>query len=220
MGKAHATPQLLFGGTFNPVHNGHLVSAMAAREALGVDRVTLLPCYVPPHKTAPTIAAEHRLAMLQHVVQENNHLCIDTCELDAGESIFTVDTLAAKRELWGADASIIWLIGWDSLHNLSRWHRWQSLLTFANLAVVERPFAQSDDINSLPPAVRNWLQQHRVSAKQLTQQANGGVALLHTPRIELSSSDIRQRLGAQKSIQYMVPACVETYIRAHKLYTH
>lgn len=158
--------------------------------------------------------------MLQGVIEENNHLCIDTCEIDAGEPVYTVDTLAAKRELWGPDSSIIWLIGWDSLHNLPRWHRWQSLLRFANLAVVERPGAASDDINSLPAELRNWLQHHRVSPTQLTQQASGGIALLHTPRIELSSSDVRQRLGAQKSIQYMVPACVETYIRAHKLYTH
>lgn len=136
---------LLYGGTFNPVHNGHVSVLWQVQNALQADVVQVVPCHLPPHKQAPTAPNSHRLAMLTLALQELNaasgcqRFVLNTCELDRQGVSYTLHTLQAARQHWGADARLVWLLGMDSWQQLATWHRWQDLFPLTHFVVVERP---------------------------------------------------------------------------------
>ena len=129
----------LLGGTFNPVHNGHLRSAVEVRERLALDELRLVPSARPPHRAAPEVTAEQRLAMVQLALAGSDELQVDARELQRSSPSWTVDTLASLRAELGPQAVVFFILGWDAFCGLPGWHRWQELLELAHLVVLQRP---------------------------------------------------------------------------------
>ncbi len=128
-----------FGGTFDPVHCGHLQMALAAKKHLKLDEVRLLPCHQPPHRAAPQLTSQQRLLLLNLAVQEVDGLSIDDRELRRDKLSWTVDTLKDCRKEFGDELSITLLMGVDAYNGLQQWYEWQQLLKLSHIVVMQRP---------------------------------------------------------------------------------
>ena len=204
-----------FGGTFDPVHNGHLRMALELEQRLALDEMRLLPCHLPPHREAPARSSEDRLAMVRLAVADCPELQVDDRELRREAPSYSVETLREIRAEVGATVSLCWCIGMDSLANLETWYRWRDLLDYAHLVTVGRPGWH-------PPVhgeLGAWLQQNLVrESATLGRRAAGCVLLLESPMLEISATDIRSDLVAGRSVQFLVPDAVRHYIRDNHLY--
>jgi nicotinate-nucleotide adenylyltransferase len=191
----------VFGGTFNPVHYGHLRSALELVEQLSLEQLRLMPCAVPPHREAPLCSAEHRAAMVELAVRE-------------GPS-YTLDSLLELRAELGAERSLCLVMGCDALLNVRSWHRWQELLEYAHIVVLARPGWQLPGEGE----VANWLATNRLDDRRLlAQRAAGGIVLEELRPLDISSTEIRKYLKEGRSARYLLPEPVLEYIRQHKLY--
>ena len=205
----------VLGGTFDPVHFGHLRAAVELREALGLDEVRLLPCGSPPHREPPVASGADRLAMLEAAVAGEPGLAVDTRELERAGPSYMVDTLASLRTELGPARPLCLLLGTDAFAGLDRWHDWRRIPELAHLVVAQRPGAE------LPAAgpVAELLRERRVSEVQALRCAGAGkVYIVHVTRLEISASDIRRRLAAGRSVRYLLPDAVLERIRARGLY--
>ena len=193
----------VLGGTFDPVHNGHLHIANALRAALNLERVVWVPAGRPPHKTGQIVSSDRdRLAMLELALAGSATDEISTIDMERSGPSYTADTLEILAGQF-APARLFFLMGEDSLRDLPTWHDPERLLQAADLAVAARPGVDAD----LESVAR------RVPAVE------GRVHLIPTKEIAISSSQIRQRVSEHQSIQGLVPAAVDAYIRDHGLYT-
>jgi nicotinate-nucleotide adenylyltransferase len=183
---------------FDPVHNGHLIAAEAAREACGLSRVMFIPASDPPHKRYAGLApAGARAEMVRLAIQD--HPCFDLSPIElrrAGPS-YTADTLSELRQTLGEEVALFLIIGADNVTEIGAWHRPDRILSLATVVVVRRPGATPDRAD---PALRR------------------GMRFVETPLIEISSTDIRRRVREGRSIRYLVPREVENYIHEHGLY--
>ncbi|MBV1930433.1 MAG: nicotinate-nucleotide adenylyltransferase [Porticoccaceae bacterium] len=205
----------IFGGTFDPVHIGHLRSCVELREYLGLEQVHLLPNARPPHRQAPEVTAEHRLAMLNLAIAEEPGLVADDRELRRDGLSYTLDTLQALRQELGSDTSLSLCIGMDSLVNLASWHRWQELADFAHLVVVARPGWQTPESGP----VAEWLSNKLLGdAACLKAEPSGRVLVREMTLLPISSTQVRSDLAAGRSVRYLVPDPVLDYIHQHHLY--
>lgn len=190
---------LLFGGSFNPVHHGHLITALRAAEVVGAARVLLIPAAVSPHKRAAVPApAHHRLAMLQLAVAGVPGLAVSDIELTRPAPSYTIDTI---ESLGGAE--LIMLMGADQLPKFHTWHRVTDILQRVRVAVLRRPGAGADLPALLDPALQPYA---------------GRLIPLNTPLVDISATDIRQRVAAGRPIDFLVPPAVAAYIQQHGLY--
>ena len=191
-----------FGGTFDPIHVGHLIAATELRYALGLDRVLFLPAGDPPHKMDQRIApAPHRLAMLRLAVADEEAFDVSSLDLNGGGPSYTVDLLARLHAASGP-ASLVFLMGEDSLRDLPTWHQPGRIATLAEIGVARRPGVEVD-MTALMDAV---------------PEASQRVHLVPIPEIGISSRDIRQRIRAGAPITFQVPRPVEDYINRNGLY--
>lgn len=205
------------GGTFDPVHCGHVAVAHAVARRLGM-RVHLVPAHVPPHKRTGPSDAVHRLRMLELAVAGDRALAVDPRELGRDGPSYTVDTLAELRREVGGDAPIVWVIGADSLASLHRWHRWEALFEHAHVLAVGRPGHALDAQGSDAEAAA-FLAARLRPVTGLLATAAGHLALLRMepPRTE-SSTAIRAAVAAGRTIAGLVPPAVAAYIHRHQLY--
>mgnify|MGYP000863749801 FL=1 len=215
-----ATPAMtiLFGGSFDPVHEGHLKTATALRDLLGVPTVSLLPAARSPLKLEST-ADSHRLAMLQLAITDYSALTIDDRELRRPPPSYTVDTLLELRAEIGADAPLVWVMGADTLTGLSQWKNWQSLVDLAHLLVVERP----DTTWPIKGVVADWLRHlpSEASVDQLQCSPKGKLVRLALPPQPFSSTAIRATMhqrGMNSTKPDGLPDSVWRYILQHDLY--
>ena len=206
----------LLGGTFDPVHIGHLRVAIECRERLGLDEVKLLPAATPPLKRSPAVGPEQRAAMVQLAIADVPGLTLDTRELGRHGRSYTVDTLVSLRAELGPVTPLVWIMGTDSLEQLDRWHRWRSLLDLVNIAVLQRPGWRGE---SQGP-VAEWLQKHQCHETRLSQQPSGGIALLQQPPLAVSSTAVRAALRERKNLQFLLPNSVIEYIADNDIYTY
>jgi nicotinate-nucleotide adenylyltransferase len=197
---------LLYGGSFDPVHHGHLILARAAREALQADAVLFVPAHVSPFKTTPGAAAEDRLQMLRLATQGDPHFQVDDCELRRAGKSYTFDTL---RELLAQNPGTRYtlLLGQDQLATFHSWHNAQQILAMAEVALVGRPGHSLDTDLAAVEAKLGPPTAARLRA-----------ALLPTPLLEISATAIRARVQQQLPISYLVPEVVAAYIAQHHLY--
>ena len=193
----------ILGGTFDPVHNGHLVAAAEAWYQLELGRVLLVPAGTPPHKpNMPISPAYHRLRMLELAVAGRSEFEISHVDLERPGPCYTVDTLELLRAERGPNPRFYFIVGSDSLAELATWYRPQRLIDLSELAVVLRPGTEVD-------------------LSQLEERLPGLSARIHwvhMPLLEISSSDLRRRVRSGRTISYLVPRDVERYIHEQKLY--
>jgi len=215
-----ATPAMtiLFGGSFDPVHEGHLKTAIALRDLLGAPTVSLLPAARSPLKPESTADA-HRLAMLQLAIADYPGLTIDDRELRRPPPSYTVDTLLELRAEIGADTPLVWVMGADTLTGLSQWKNWQGLTELAHLLIVERP----ETTWPTNGVVADWLAAlpSEASVYQLQCSPKGKLARLALPPQPFSSTAIRanlQQRGTNSTKPNGLPNTVWQYILQHNLY--
>lgn len=194
----------LFGGTFDPIHNGHLHIARSFADELDLESVILLPAGDPYHKTAPRTAAHHRLAMAEIAAQADSRLAVSDCDIVRQGATYTHDTVQIFRQHFPA-AELWLLIGMDSLLQLHTWHRWQNLVRQCRIAAAPRP---GSSLAQAPAPLQSWL------AEALPQ---GRLHILQADPLPISSSQIRQQLAAEHTSPDLPPAVLD-YIRQHQLY--
>ncbi len=200
---------VLFGGTFDPVHFGHLIAARAVAEQRGFDRITLIPTARPPHKTNANASGEHRLAMLEGATRGDELFEISQIELYRAGPSFTFDTLRALRDEHGPDTRLYWIIGADMLAGLDTWSRAEEVLEMAEIIVAARPPFQEE-------VERVFLELEGKLPRERIERIRAG--LTATPLIDISSSDIRKRVTEGCSVRYLVPEPIRVYIDEHALY--
>jgi nicotinate-nucleotide adenylyltransferase len=197
----------LFGGSFDPIHNGHLIIARAIAERVDLERVILLPSKRPPHKQAERLAdADHRAEMVKLAIQGEPLFEFSDFDLAREGPSYTIDTVMHFRQRRGAEIELCWIIGADSLSELGTWRRVGELVDACRIITAARP--GSTDIQ--------W--QHFGTLLNEEQIARLKAGVLETPEIDISSTDIRHRLADGRSIRYLVPESTQQYIQEHHLY--
>lgn len=204
----------LLGGTFNPVHIGHLRAALEVAEFMALDQLRLIPSARPPHRNTPQATAEQRLAMVQLAVAGEPRLTVDDRELRRDKPSYTVDTLESVRAELAADDQLFLLLGWDAFCGLPSWHRWQELLEHCHLLVLQRPDADSE----APEALRDLLAARSVSDPLSLLGAGGQISFIWQTPLAISATQIRHLLATDRSARYLLPDAVLAYIQAHDLY--
>lgn len=208
----------IYGGTFDPVHFGHLRSAIEVGEALGVQTTKLVPSFIPPHRARPETNAEHRLNMLNLAVQNVQGLDIDTRELDRTGTSYTIDTLKTFRAELSEQAPLYLVIGQDAFLLLHEWHEWQKLTDLAHLVIIERPGYENQQPRS---AVKQWAENKLIeNPLELKASAAGYVCRLKLRQMDISATMIREAFAAKLSVDCLLPEAVIKYIQQNNLYQH
>lgn len=198
------------GGTYNPIHYGHLRAAMALSDFFALQQVRMLPCHQPAHRHVPKETSAQREHMLRLAVADNPMLTVDSREMYRQGNSYTVLSLQEIRQELGADIPLYFMMGTDAFEHIRQWFEWQDLFLFANIVVVHRPGTDID-----------WqceFLQQRLQAFDGEHQRFGALYDLPIPALDISSTAIREYVNQDKSIQYLVPEPVEHYIHQHKLY--
>ncbi len=193
----------ILGGSFDPVHYGHLVAAQECLARLGLDQVLFVPAACSPLKPdRPLTAAVHRVAMVELAIAGNPRFCLSRVDLERPGPSYTVDMLAALHRELGPAAELYLIVGMDSLRDLPAWHRPHEIIRQCRLAAVPRPGVQCnmDELEARIPGVRTVLD------------------MVPAPEIGISSTEIQSRVRAGLPIRYQVPEAVERYIQEHGLY--
>ena len=205
-----------FGGTFDPVHFGHLRAAEEAALALGAE-VRLLPAHRPPHRTEPRATAEQRLELLRLALAGQQRLLLDERELRRDGPSYSVDTLAELRAEFGSERPFAWIIGQDAFAGLPGWHRWRELFELAHLVVLDRPGASGAEAWSAD--LRQEVMARRVStAAELGQAPAGRVWAIAITPLAISATAIRAQIATGGSARWLCPDSVLARIAALRLY--
>ncbi len=205
----------ILGGTFDPVHLGHLALALEAKERLNLDRVIFLPAGTPWQRS-PEASPSDRLAMVRLAAGETPGLDVDDREIRRNRPTFTVETLQELRNELGKHHSIWLILGMDAFLNLTTWHRWKDLFDHTNLAVACRP-GHILDSRSLDPFLKTRLTS--LSEIMVCHPPAGSVVLMDIPPMDISASRIRSVLHAETTeAAQLIPRPVLEYIHAHRLY--
>jgi len=200
---------VLLGGSFDPVHNGHLIVARAVAEQCGFGRVTLVPAASPPHKPPTRASAEHRLAMLRLAIEGEDLFDVCDVELRRDGPSYTLETLRALRLEHGPGVELVWIIGADMLAGLPNWHHAGEVLDMARIIVAARP-PWTDRMDEILTGMEGHLQGEQVNRLR--------ESVVESPLLDISSSQVRWRVGAGLSIRYLVPESVRAYICKNSLY--
>ncbi|MNJ21411.1 putative nicotinate-nucleotide adenylyltransferase [compost metagenome] len=204
----------VLGGTFDPIHIGHLRSALEVAEVLALDELRLMPNARPPHRDTPQVSAQDRLEMVRCAVEGVPTLSVDARELARDTPSYTIETLELMRAELAASDQLFLLLGWDAFCGLPSWHRWEELLQHCHILVLQRPDADVEP----PDALRNLLAARSVSDPQALVGPAGHIAFVWQTPLAVSATQIRQLLASGKSVRFLVPDAVLAYIDAHNLY--
>lgn len=220
--RPESGPVGVFGGTFDPIHLGHLRLAEEARDSLGLDHVRLIPSGQPPHRDAPTTPAEDRLAMVHLATAGNPGLVVDEGEVRAPRKSYTVPTLERLRAEMGPLRPLVLILGADAFEGLPTWHRWEALFDLAHIAVANRPgFApHGRRWPGVSSAVLDVACKARLASDPAALAASpaGRVMALDMTPLAISASLIRDLLRTGHSPRYLLPEAVLDYIQTHRLY--
>lgn len=211
-----STLQAIYGGTFDPIHYGHLKSVTALAKEVSLRQVIIMPNNVPPHRPQPQASSEQRKTMVELAIADNPLFALDCRELERSTPSWTVETLEQIRAEKGPQQPLAFIIGQDSLVSLPRWHRWESLLSLCHLLVCQRP---GYPLTMETPEWQQWLETHRThSVEALHQRPAGQIFMAPTPLYDISATTIRERLESGQDCDDLVPAAVLHFIRQHHLY--
>lgn len=208
--RSNRIERVVFGGTFDPIHEGHLISACELSDVMGYQSLTLMPCGQAYHKHGAS-HSQHRLNMLKLGISDYSQLQMDDREVFREGATYTVDTLAELRRELGPEAHIVWVMGTDSALSLDRWHQWQQIFTLANVIVISR--AGEPEL-TLP----HWPAKQVNDVETFKQHASGCYFQVGLTPISLSSSEVRKAINNHQSVDNHVPHAVIEYIEQHGLY--
>ncbi len=216
-----SAPVGIFGGTFDPIHHGHLRLAQEALEQCRLREVRFIPSGTPPHRVAPLAAPAHRLEMVRQAIQGQTGFVLDEREAGRTDPCYSVDTLSALRAELGQDTPLCLLIGSDAFLQLHTWHQWQRLFELAHIVVMQRPGKPVG--NAMAQADTGLLAQYQArlapAPTLLHEAASGAIVVLDMLLLDISATDIRSRCAQKKSLRYLLPDSVNQYIQVNQLYT-
>jgi nicotinate-nucleotide adenylyltransferase len=204
----------ILGGMFDPVHFGHLRTAIDALQDFSLDEVRLVPCHHPVHKEEPVVAAQHRIAMLHKAIKSEKRLVVDVRECMRPGPSYMLETLESLRTEYPNDKLFL-LLGADAFNNLEGWKKWKKLFELAHIIVITRP---GWNINP-SQVIKEYCKDKTVSSfAEIGEEKNGKVLGYSFTPLMISSSEIRELLKEKKSVRYLIPNKVIKYIKKHKLY--
>ena len=207
----------ILGGTFDPVHFGHLRLAQEVGEALGLQQVRFIPGGTPPHRATPQISAAHRMAMVNLAIAHNALFGLDARETHRSGPSYSVDTLSEIRAEIGAQQPLVLIMGADAFLGFHQWHRWTEIFAVAHIAVAHRPGTTLRTIGN--SALATAFAQRRVDDAQRLQHAPAG-SIMEVPitALDISATAIRTAIHQQRSVRYLTPDAVIDYINHNYLF--
>jgi nicotinate-nucleotide adenylyltransferase len=207
----------LLGGTFNPIHFGHLRMAQELAESLNLSEVRFIPSANPPHKTAPKVSAEQRAEMVQLAIRNNPQFKLDSRELSRKGASYTIDTLISLRKELGNEVALCLIMGGDAFVHLNTWARWQELLNYCHIILVQRPSTAKQP--KLADELSKLLEENYTeNCADLAEKSVGYIHMQAITPLDISSTNIRASLKTKQSARYLVPDEVLDYIQLNDLY--
>jgi nicotinate-nucleotide adenylyltransferase len=208
MGKAVG----ILGGTFDPIHYGHLRSALELLQQFGFDHIRLIPCARPPHRPQPQATPKQRVMMLHLAIKNNQYFIVDDRELNREGPSYTIDTLRSlKQEI--PDSPLYLIIGSDAFSHLSTWHQWEQLLTLSHIIIMQRP----EHPLSLSEEMERWYQAHLAIPEDKPLLA-GKIWPVTLTQLSISATAIRSDISKGRSPVFLMPDAVATFIEQLRLY--
>lgn len=199
----------VFGGTFDPIHDGHLRPALELRDSLGLDEVRFIPCRIPPHRQAPVASAQHRAQMVRKAIEGIEGFVLDQRELRRGGPSYTVETLKELKTEFGSETRLVLLLGMDAFLGLPEWHEWQTIFEMAHVAVAHRPGWRADARGPIGALLAH----RRVTSPQLLRQKSEGcICLITVTQLEISATALRELIVRGRDIRFLVPEVVREFI--------
>lgn len=207
----------ILGGTFDPIHFGHLRMAEELAGWLGLGQVRFIPAAQPPHRSQPQTETRHRVEMTRLAIEGNPAFALDTREIERQGMSYTVETLASLRQELGTQIPLWLFMGADAFLGLNTWKNWLQLFELANIAVAHRPGYRLAQTDALGDELRRLLQDRQVKDAR-PGQAAGQVVLRPVTQLDISATAIRTAIREGKSPRYLLPEAVLNYIHTHTLY--
>ncbi|HVK99895.1 MAG TPA: nicotinate-nucleotide adenylyltransferase [Dongiaceae bacterium] len=205
----------VLGGTFDPIHNGHLRLGWEAQSHLQLSQLRLVPCHLPTHREHPRSSAQHRLTMTQLACENVPGFQVDDWEIRRDQPSYSVHTLAHLREQLNDDTALVFILGMDSFNQFSSWHQWEKILELAHLGLAQRPGAELPAPETIEGRL---LAQRKVPAAQLLQKKAGNISLFDTTALDISATQLRRQMAQGISPRFLLPDSVRAYIEHHELY--
>lgn len=208
----------IFGGTFDPIHFGHLRAALELTQTLPLAKIRFIPCQTPVHKASTQASVNDRLAMLHLAIDEENTFDCDEIELNRTSPSYMFDTLVSLHQQLPMTPLCL-ILGTDAFHQLPKWYRWQELIEYCHFIIMGRPNYRSEFNHNT--ALQHVFEQHKIDDNALLTQNTFGSILVHkVSQLEISSTLIRQLIQQGQSPRYLLPQSVLNYINEHQLYRH
>lgn len=206
----------ILGGTFDPIHFGHLRPAVDVYESLSLDEVRLIPCSQPPHRGNPLAAATTRLAMIRAAIEGHDALKADDRELLREGPSYMVDTLASLKQDF-PQQNLCLILGCDAFIELESWHRWRDIIQLANIAVTHRPGCTTKQIKA-GSELEQWVETSSVENDRLRDFETGHVTFVEVTQLDISATRIREAIRQGKAVSYLLPEKVEQLINNQHIY--
>lgn len=208
----------IFGGTFDPIHNGHLRPGLEICEQLKLDHIRYIPSYTPPHRDNPATDVQLRTAMVKAAIAGETRFCFDAREIDRQGYSYMIDTLRTLREDFPL-SPICLLMGMDAFMKIHTWYQWEILLDNCHIVVLKRPDSDFGERIVWPKEIKKWVHLRQTDELfDLHDHLYGKIIFQSVTQLAISSSDIRARLKQNGSIRYLVPDSVLDLINKHRLY--
>ena len=202
------------GGSFDPIHNGHLFPAIESAQKLQLQQLFLLPNHIAPHKNRSHCTTDQRVEMVKLAIQDIPELYIDTRELNRDSASYTVETLKEIRSQYPT-VPICFIMGMDSLINFDSWYQWHDILNYCHLVICARPGWKSEFNNTIQTLLNN----HRTdSINELHQLTSGKIYFQDTTQLDISSTQIRNNIKHHLSVEKLIPIQVNAFIKENQLY--
>lgn len=207
----------IFGGTFDPVHLGHLRTVLEVKQALQLEHVRFIPCFSPPHRAAPQADAQQRLALLSAALEQQDDFVVDTREIQRGGASYMVDTLQSLQAEF-PQQTLCLIIGLDAFYYFDTWKAYLQILELAHIVVMQRPGRELAQLQTRPAVYTLFMTYGIKDPQLLRQQAAGLIWIQPVTALAISSTAIRAQLAQGGTIRYLVPDKVLTLIQQQGLY--
>lgn len=205
----------ILGGTFDPIHFGHLRTALELYQALALKEVRLIPCYQPVHRKSPIATPEQRLAMVRQAIESEPALQVDDCEIRRRGPSYTIDTLTHLHEQFPTTPLCL-IMGIDALLSFPSWHRWEDILKLAHLVIAHRPQYHLPHTGTVAELIK---QRIKHSSLAIHETLGGSIVLHPVTPLEISATDIRKQIAMDGNPRYLLPHSVYKYIQEHGVYS-